>query len=139
MRRNRINILFGGLAGFISVAFVQLLSIPKPLDLSLQIAVILFSFALPLSVFHVVSGNEHLRKKKTKVPRLYEAIAVTTILVGFSGITALFCYFGKPQATIFAVVSILASFYFNKLSDNKKDYFSVIKDKEKKKNKTSSQ
>jgi uncharacterized membrane protein YfcA len=134
MRRERINILFGGLAGFISVAFLQLLSIDiENIDIDLKLATIIFSFALPLSIFYILSANEHLEIKKTNVPRWYDALAVITIVSGFIGITFLFHHFGNIQAISFVVVSLFLLFLFNKIEANKDAYFKPIEDTKKKK------
>ena len=123
MRKERIDILFGGLAGFISVAFLQLLTTgDKPLNVSLNVALIIFSFTLPLCIFYALSANEHLSVKKN-VPQLYEIIAVIIIVASAIGITALFYYFGRVPAFIFGGTSLVVLIVFNQLDSNKRYYF----------------
>lgn len=134
MRRERINILFGGLAGFISVAFLQLLSIDiDNANVSLNLATIIFSFTLPLSIFYILSANEHLEIKKSNVPQWYEALALFTIISGFIGITVLFNHFGNIQAISFVVVSLFLLLLFNKIEANKDAYFKPTENTKKKK------
>ena len=127
MRKERINILFGGLVGFTSVTFIQLLTADtKSLDISLNTAIIIFSFTLPLSVFYTLSAQSHLKTGKNKVPRWYEIVAVITIFASFIGITALFSHFGLIPAVIFFIISFFAIWYFNHLDTGKQYYFSAI-------------
>lgn len=137
MKKERTSLLFGGLAGFISVAFIQLLTMDiNSLDLSLNIAVACFSLVLPMTVFYFISAQTHLRTAKTKVPVWYENIAAFTILVGFIGISALFNHFSSVLAIIFTVISVVAVFISNKLDANKRFYFPSVYSNTKEKKRT---
>jgi hypothetical protein len=128
MRRERINILFGGLAGFISIAFLQLLSVDiTKLSLPLTIAIFLFAVSLPLSIFYVLSANEHLQVEKTNAPFWYGFFAIATIIAGFAGIAMLFYSFGKGFAIIFSITSFIVLGVFNKLDENKDTFFKLAK------------
>lgn len=127
MRRERTNILFGGLAGFISVALLQLLAIDnEKISPIFNWATIIFSFTLPLSIFFVLSANEFLNIKKTDVPRWYAALALFTIIFGFLGITILFLHFGIVQFIFFLLVSIAALILFNIVEENKNNFSKSI-------------
>lgn len=122
MRKGRVSILFGGLTGISSIAVIQLISVPE-LDLPLTIAMWCFAFSLPLSAFYTLSAQEHLKVNGTKVPTLYEAFAILTMLVGFSGLAAGFWHIGFWPLMIFSVASLMAIVALNNVSDKKKQYF----------------
>lgn len=125
MRQGRVSILFGGLTAIMTVAVIQLLSIPE-LDTPLTITMYAFSFALPMSAFYVISAQEHLKSTHMDIHPLYELFSIITLLAGASGLAGIFFHFGKIPFAIFVVTSFLAITVLIFIGDQADKYFHDI-------------
>ena len=112
MNKERVSILYAGLAGFISIALIQLLSIEE-LDTPLVVALICFTIALPFLILFILSTQFHFQSTFTNVPVFYLALSSVTVFVGFAGIAALFWHFHPLLGKLVIGTSFAAMWLFN--------------------------
>ena len=123
MKSEGFNLLFVGLAGFISVALIQLLTIElNSIDLWLAVALYSFSVALPLCIFFILTTDSQFgsaqNKEPAPAPRWYFILSILTVLTGFLGITALFAHFSLLLGLVFLITSVLALIGQDRLSNS---------------------
>jgi Na+/alanine symporter len=126
MRQGRVSILFGGLTAIMTVALIQLLSVPE-LDVPLTVTMYAFSFALPMSAFYVISAQDYLKVTHMETHPLYELFSIITLLAGASGLAGIFLHFGKMPFAIFITTSFIAIAVLAFLGDHADKYFHDIK------------
>jgi hypothetical protein len=124
MNRERATFIYGSLTGFIVIAVIQLLTADNR-SVPLTVALILFSMALPILIFLILSAQIHLNAEMTEVTTTYSAIVVVTILISFLGIVALFWHFHTLIGFIFLASTTLSMLMFIYYNSNEHKKFSV--------------